>query len=316
MGGNELSPVLVSLAAFSAAAALLAAVLALPGVRARERRAARILLVQRGAEAGEPAARAAGAGDWLRPVARLGEAVARSGLLSTKTLADLQTALQLAGLGGRAGVGLFVGAKLLLLLGLPVLVLVVTQRLGLFEDHRAIPMAGAAVLGLLLPDKVVSARRKRHLAALDRGLPDALDMLVICTEAGLGLEPAIERVGQEIRHAHPAVAQEFQGVLRDLHLNADRGAVLRAFSARTGLDGVRRLSTTLVQTMQYGTPLSQALRVLSAEMRQEMLTRFEARAARLPVLLTLPMIVFILPCVFLIVGGPALVGVVSSLGAK
>lgn len=297
------------LAALGAIATLLAAALALPGVRARERRAARILLIQRVADAAGPVARIGG---WLHPVARLGEAVARSGVLSTKTLADLQTTLHAAGLGGRAGLGLFVGAKLLLLLGLPAAVLAVAEQLGSFQDHRSPLMAGAAVLGLLIPDKIISAKRKRHLASLDRGLPDALDMLVICTEAGLGLEPAIERVGQEIRHAHPVVSQELRGVVRDLQLNADRGAVLRAFGARTGLEGVRRLATTLVQTIQYGTPLSHALRVLAAEMRQESLTRFEARAARLPVLLTVPMIVFILPCVFLIVGGPALVQMLSN----
>ena len=83
--------------------------------------------------------------------------------------------------------------------------------------------------------------------------------------------------------------------------------------ARTGLDSLKRLGTTLVQTMQYGTPLSQALRNLSAEMRTEMLTRFEARAARLPVLLTVPMIVFILPTVFAVVGGPAMLKVLASL---
>ncbi len=82
---------------------------------------------------------------------------------------------------------------------------------------------------------------------------------------------------------------------------------------RTGLESLKRLGATLVQTLQYGTPLSQALRTLSAEMRTEMLTRFEERAARLPVLLTVPMIVFILPTVFAVVGGPAVLKVMASL---
>ena len=151
----------------------------------------------------------------------------------------------------------------------------------------------------------------RHLKAVERGLPDALDMLVICSEAGLGLEPAIERVGREIASANPAVAEELLNSAREMRVNADQRAALVNMGARTGLVSLRRLGVTLVQTLQYGTPLSQALRTLSVEMRQEALTRFEARAGRLPVLLTVPMIVFILPCVFLIVGGPAIVHILQ-----
>jgi tight adherence protein C len=148
---------------------------------------------------------------------------------------------------------------------------------------------------------------------VERGLPDALDMLVICTEAGLGLEPAIDRVGREIGHSHVDVAEELLNAAREMRVNADRRAALMHMGSRTGLQSLRRLGVTLVQTLQYGTPLSQALRALSAEMRQEALTRFEARAGRLPALLTVPMIVFILPCVFMIVGGPAIVHVMQVL---
>jgi tight adherence protein C len=138
-------------------------------------------------------------------------------------------------------------------------------------------------------------------------LPDALDMLVICTEAGLGLELAIDRVGRELGAAHPDVAEELLNTAREMRVNADRRSTLMNMAARAGLPSLRRLAVTLVQTLQYGTPLSQALRTLSSEMRQEALTRFEARAGRLPALLTVPMILFILPCVFMVVGGPAVV---------
>jgi tight adherence protein C len=167
------------------------------------------------------------------------------------------------------------------------------------------------MVGLLLPDYALRMLHRHHLAAVERGLPDALDMLVICSEAGLGLEPAIERVGREIAHTHPNVADVLLDAAREMRVNADRHAALMNMAARTGLASLRRLAVTLVQTLQYGTPLSQALRTLSAEMRQEALTRFEARASRLPTLLTVPMIVFILPCVFLIVAGPAIVHVVQ-----
>ena len=168
-------------------------------------------------------------------------------------------------------------------------------------------MAGGAIVGLLAPDTVIRSKRKTYLRALDQGLPDALDMLVICSEAGLGLEAAFERVGNEIMHGHPVMGQEMQLTVQEMRINSDRRMALISLGQRTGLESLRRLGGTLVQTMQFGTPLAQALRTLSAEMRAELLVRFEEKAARLPVLLTLPMIMFILPCVFLIVGGPAFV---------
>jgi tight adherence protein C len=97
-----------------------------------------------------------------------------------------------------------------------------------------------------------------------------------------------------------------------MRVNADRRVALLNMGIRTGLISLRRLGATLVQTLEYGTPLSQALRTLSSEMRQEALNRFETRAARLPALMTVPMIVFILPCVFLIVAGPAVVHLMQA----
>ncbi len=99
-----------------------------------------------------------------------------------------------------------------------------------------------------------------------------------------------------------------------MQVNADTGPRWSIWALRTGLDSARRLAAVLIQSMRYGTPLNQALRTLSAEQRQEMLANFEAKAGRLPVLLTLPMIVFILPCVFLVVAGPAMVDVYRTMG--
>ena len=247
----------------------------------------------------------------LSLVAGVGEAITRAGLLSASTLEELQTASQHGWIPGpeRAGrvhrcqvAGPRRTAAAVLDRGL-------TNRWS--PTIRFAAIAGAGVVGLLLPDYVVRTLHKRHLKAVERGLPDALDMLVICSEAGLGLEPAIDRVGREIGHAHQDVAEELLNVAREMRVNADRRAALINMGKRTGLASLQRLGVTLMQTLQYGTPLSQALRTLSAEMRQEALTQFEARAGRLPSLLTVPMIVFILPCVFLIVGGPAIVHVIQ-----
>lgn len=245
----------------------------------------------------------------LRLVAGVGDAITRGGLLSASTLEDLELRLSTAGIRGRSALTAFIGAKLLALVGLPLLTWIVVA--GWSSSMRIAAIAVAGLVGMLLPDYVVRTLHKRHLKAVERGLPDALDMLVICSEAGLGLEPAIERVGREIGHAHENVAEELLNTAREMRVNADRRAALMNMGTRTGLASLRRLGVTLVQTLQYGTPLSQALRTLSAEMRQEALTRFETRAGRLPALLTVPMIVFILPCVFLIVGGPAIVHVMQ-----
>ena len=295
------------------AAAVIAAGTALyMRLRVEERLAARIADVQRGLGMGAGASLTSPGQGLLRPVAVIGGLIARSGLLSSNTLADLQVTLNSTGLRGSTGLSVFVGAKLLSLIGLPAGVMLLLAQMNWWPTFWIAFVGAAAIGGLLLPDFVIRNRRKAYLAQLDQGLPDALDMLVICSEAGLGLEAAFDRVGSEIGQAHPVVALEMQATLQEMRIMVDRREALIGLGRRTGLESLRRLASTLVQTMQFGTPLSQALRTLSVEMRQEMLTRFEGRAARLPVLLTLPMILFILPCVFLVVGGPAAVQLLHS----
>jgi len=252
---------------------------------------------------------------WVtQAVSRIGQAILRSGLLPSRTLADLERTLESCGLHGPNGLGMFIGAKILLLVGLPILTVLAFDGVDL-PNHLHVVLPGtAAVLGLMAPDWVVGRRRKRVQAQLEQGLPDALDMMVICAQAGLGLGPTIIRVGTELAPARPEIAREFLLTANDLQIMADSRVALGNLGTRTGLDTIKRLVTALIQTMVYGTPLTDALRMLSAEMRTEILTRFEERAARLPVLLTLPMVLFILPCVFLIVGGPAAIQIAQALG--
>ena len=179
--------------------------------------------------------------------------------------------------------------------------------------HTLLPVGGA-IAGLLAPDYILRQTRARYLARLEAGIPDTLDMLLICTEAGLGLEPGIERVAAEMVHAHAEVARELRITSNEMRLITDRGQVLANLGLRTGLDRLRRLGTTLNQAVQFGTPMGQALRTLAIEMRQESMTRYEARAARLPVMLTFPMILFILPCIFIVVVGPAMLQIGKVFG--
>jgi tight adherence protein C len=244
---------------------------------------------------------------WI--VSAVGGAVVRGGLLPGRTLEELRQTLLIAGFRGEHGLGMFVGTKVLLVFGLPLTILIASLAPRFEVPHPGVLAAVAAGIGLLAPDKILQHLRKRYLRALEAGMPDALDMMVICGQAGLGLEASIERVGAEIVHAHPAVARELTRTAHEMQVNADIRAALLNLGRRTGLESARRLAGVLVQSMQYGTPLTQALRTLSAEQREEMLAKFEAKAGRLPVLLTLPMIIFILPCVFLVVTGPAMVDV-------
>ncbi|HVB66715.1 MAG TPA: type II secretion system F family protein [Acetobacteraceae bacterium] len=248
-----------------------------------------------------------------RLVAGLGRLIAQSGVLPGRTLAELDQTLSAAGLRGSNGLALFVGAKIVLLVGLPMVAFVVLHGGTMRPALRFMVLGGIALLGLLAPDYAVKQVRARYLTALQRGLPDALDLMVICTQAGLGLESAITRVAEEIRAAHPAIARELETTSRELQITAESRLALESLARRTGLDSLKRLAATLTQSLQYGTPLVAALRSLSSELRQEALTRFEERAARLPVMLTLPMVVFILPCVFIIVGGPAVLRIMAAL---
>ncbi len=248
----------------------------------------------------------------VRLLSGVGQWVLRRRMLSAQMLGDFEKSLGAAGLRGTGALRLFIGAKIVAVLALPALLWLLAEEIaapGLL--HLLMPAAGA-VLGLLAPDFVLNRMRDRHAKRLSQELPDALDMMVICTQAGLGLGPTILRVAEELVHSHKAVAIEFALTADELQIMTDAQLALTHLGARSGVESVRRLANTLVQSAQYGTPLSDALRTLAAELRTELVTRFEARAARLPVLLTLPMVLFILPCLFMIVGGPAIIGVIHA----
>jgi tight adherence protein C len=251
----------------------------------------------------------------VRLVGGLGQTVLASGLLSHKAIDDLKETVAAAGHRAGTALSLFVGAKLVLFVGLPFLAWIGMSALGV---HSRVPlvMGGCAVVGLMMPDYVVRSIRKRYLKGVEAGLPAALDLLIICAEAGLALEAGLERVAYEARDGARATANELRITASEMKILADRRQALTNMGKRTGLDSMVRLGGTLSQSLKYGTPLTQALRALAVEMRQIMLTRFEARAARIPVLLTLPMVLFILPCIFVVVAGPAAVEVMRMMASR
>jgi len=249
----------------------------------------------------------------LRLISSFGMMIARSGVLSRKTLAEMTATLEAAGFRGGRGLGLFIGAKILMMFVVPLVLYVVLHNVGTSTLWICVKLGGGAMAGLLLPETIATNIRTRHLKKVESGVADALDMLVICADSGLALEAGLARVAVEMVGLNPALASELMQTSRELQIGSDMRRAMEALGKRTGLDTLKRLASTLAQSLQYGTPLTQALRTLSAELRQEALVKFEERAGRLPTLMTIPMILFILPCVFLIVAGPAMINVLKTL---
>lgn len=158
----------------------------------------------------------------------------------------------------------------------------------------------------LSPSIVLGKIKGRRMLNMSRSLPDALDLFVICAEAGLSLDATFERVSQELSDAHPDLADEFGLTSVELSFMPERAKALQGLAQRCPLAGVRSLVSTLVQTERYGTPLAVSMRVLSAEMRNERMMKAEEKAARLPAIMTVPMILFILPPLFIVLIGPAI----------
>ncbi len=240
-----------------------------------------------------------------RMVGGIGGVLMKTNVISPGTLLKLETTLESAGFRSAAGLQLFIGSKILMLALGPLLAWFALHNVGMPFGVRCLSVFAGLVVGILLPDFIIGRLHARNARALELGLPDALDLMVICAEAGMGLEHALSRVATELLVIQPKVSYEFQLVGSEIRLLSDRRIALKNMGARTGLVSFQRLGATLLQALQYGTPLAGSLRVLAAELREEAHIRFEGRAARLPVLLTVPMIVFILPCLFIIVGGPA-----------
>lgn len=171
----------------------------------------------------------------------------------------------------------------------------------------------AAVSGILLPEFVLRKLINNRKLALRNGLPDALDLLVVCAEAGLSLDMALDRVAAELMKASPVIAEELSMTSIELGFLPDRQQALHNFASRTGLEEISGVVSTLIQTEKYGTPLSQSLRVLSGEFRNERVMKAEEKAARLPATLTVPLIVFIMPALFIVLIGPAIISSIEGL---
>ncbi len=174
---------------------------------------------------------------------------------------------------------------------------------GAFKRYGLV--AGTLLLSYKAPDLYLKNRIQKRTDAIRKGLPDALDLLVICAEAGLTVDAAFNRVARELGKAYPELGDEFALTSIELGFLTDRRSAFENLANRIDLDAIRGVVTTMIQTEKYGTPLASALRVLSAEFRNERMMRAEEKAARLPAIMTVPLILFILPVLFIVILGPA-----------
>jgi tight adherence protein C len=167
----------------------------------------------------------------------------------------------------------------------------------------------AAYLGIKAPEIFLSNQTKKRQASMRAAFPDALDLLLICVEAGMSMEHAFRKVAGEISGQSVALAEEFALCTAELSYLAERRQAYENIAQRTGLEGVKSISTALIQAERYGTPLGTALRVLAQESRDQRMMEAEKKAAALPPKLTVPMILFFLPVLFVVIMTPALIKV-------
>ena len=233
-----------------------------------------------------------------------------------RSMSELRLKLRRAGYQSRDAIFVFLFFKLALMGGLAA----AGAFFALIVPVAKIPPAGGllvvlvgGLIGWLLPDVLVKNQSQKREDVLRKGMPDALDLMVICAEAGLSLDAAFDRVGREIGPSYPELAEEIGLTGVELNFLPDRSKALRGLSERVPLPSVIALVNTLIQTEKYGTPLAQALRVLSGEMREDRMMRAEEKAARLPAVLTVPMILFILPPLFIVLIGPAAIKVMLAM---
>jgi tight adherence protein C len=237
-------------------------------------------------------------------------------LLQSQHTTKLHDRLSQAGIRSRDAVVVFLFFKLampIVFAAIAFLLVYLLEVGSLSPPLRPLAVFAGAILGFFAPEIYLSNAITKRQLGLQRALPDGLDLLVICAESGLSLDAALERVANELGSACPELAEELTLTSIELSFLPDRRQALHNLNRRTNLPSIRGVVNTLVQTEKYGTPLSQSLRVLANEFRDQRMLKAEEKAARLPATLTVPMILFILPTLFIVLAGPAVISVMDTL---
>jgi tight adherence protein C len=215
-----------------------------------------------------------------------------------------------AGYRDRRHLTIYVGSRVLLaFVGLITVIAI--------SGAKSMPlMISVVAFGFFLPRFALKRLIKKRQNQITLGLPDALDLTVICVEAGLALDQALMRVGEDLRHAHPELSDEFHMVNLEMRAGKPRAEALRNLNARTGVDDIRALVATLVQTDRFGTSVAQALRVHSDSLRTERRQRAEEQAAKTTIKMVVPLVLFVLPSIIFVTLGPAIIQLVRTLAPE
>jgi tight adherence protein C len=271
----------------------------------------RLGAIDRPATAAGAAGTAPSAGAWGTKVRATLQPVARYVMpTSDKELGTMQDRFLKAGYTSPDAMALFYALKMLLAVVFFMAFLVLTRWLPKFEPSRTmLYAAGAAFFGLMIPNFFLNRKVEGRQRRLRNAFPDALDLLVVCVESGLGLAAALQRVALELQISWPDLAGELERVNAEMQAGMDREQALRSLATRTGLSDVRSLVGLLVQTLRFGTSIADALRVFSEEFRDKRLQAAEEKAATLGTKMIFPMVVCFFPSFFLVAVGPALIRV-------
>jgi len=240
----------------------------------------------------------------------------RMNLIKAKQVSSVRQRLIRAGFRNHDAIYVYIFLKvagpILLAGGIAFLIFVVKPVSYPMMIQFALVLAGG-LLGSFLPDLLLRNLEIRRRTAIRKGLPDALDLLVICAEAGLSLDAALAKVAEEMERGARVLADELHYTCVELRFMGERRKALENLNERMDLPAIRALSSTLIQTEKYGTPLSQAMRILASEQRNERMMRAEEKAARLPAIMTVPLIIFILPALFVVLMGPGVLTIMDTL---
>ncbi|HMD86831.1 MAG TPA: type II secretion system F family protein [Terriglobia bacterium] len=185
---------------------------------------------------------------------------------------------------------------------------------GFYKNNPVILLVVAALVGFILPDIWLDWRKRARQQRLRLALPDALDLLVICMEAGLGIDQALLYVSQELKAAHRELCEEFDLVNAEMHVGKARLEALRSLATRTGVDDIQALVATLIQTDRFGTSVARSLRIHSDDLRTKRRQRAEELAAKTTIKMLFPLVFFIFPALFVVILGPAVISIIRMFG--
>lgn len=236
---------------------------------------------------------------------------------SPENVEELRAIVQSSGFNPHRTLPIWIGVKTVSAFVFPIAALFAAQLLGKSLTDLLIFTLIGVVIGIVGPRVILLVMRRRFNAGIRLGTPDMIDLLVVCSEAGMGLESALERVAEEMNQTNPAMTRVLCGLLDDLRILPNRTEAFEKLASTS--EGLRRFGIMVGQSLQYGTPLSQALRSIAVDLRRERITNLEERAHKLGAKLTIPMVLFMLPAMFVILGGSPflhLVRTFSSIGVK